>query len=458
MDVHVIDTAELGDRSYVVAEDGTAVVVDPQRDIDRIEQLLAEHQLTCAMVVETHIHNDYVTGGYQLAQRSGARYVVNGDDPVSFDRTPVRDGDELSVGPLTVQAMATPGHTYTHLAYVITGSDGRPAVFTGGSLLYGSVGRTDLIDDDSTEDLTRHQFHSAHRLADTLADDVPVYPTHGFGSFCSSGSAAGGESSTIGEERRRNDALTADTEDGFVKTLIANLTAYPAYYAHMAGHNLAGPGPVDLTPPAPVDPHQLQHRLDHGDWVIDLRDRSAYAAGHLVGTLNIALGPQFSTYLGWLIPWGDDLTLIAESADHITDAQRQLTRIGIDQLAGSATGPLDELADRDEVQDYPEVGFDDEAFTAGSALLDTDQTGQVVLDVRREDERAHGAIPGSVHIPLHQLLNRLDDLPADTQLWVHCASGFRASIAASILARAGRDVVYINDDYTHAVEAGLATG
>lgn len=460
MDVHVIATSELGDRSYLIAEGGTAVVVDPQRDIDRVEERLAELGLTCDLILETHIHNDYVTGGYQLAQRTGARYGVNAADPVSFSRTEISDGDALAAGPLRVRVLATPGHTYTHLAYVIAGSDPDqpPAVFTGGSLLFGSVGRTDLIGADSTEELTRHQFHSAHRLADTLADDVAVYPTHGFGSFCSSGSTTGGEHSTIGEERRRNDALTAETEDGFVKSLIANLGAYPAYYAHMAGHNLAGPAPYDLSPPTPVDPHRLQHRLDDGEWVIDLRDRSAYAAGHLVGTISIALGDQFSTYLGWLIPWGAPLTLIAETAEDVSTAQRQLVRIGIDELAGAATGGLAGLATRAEITDYPERTFADPAFAEGGPLRDRRRSDQVVLDVRREDERSSGSIPGSLHVPLHELLGRLDEVPADAQLWVHCATGFRASIAASILARAGHDVVYVNDEYATAVETGIATG
>jgi hydroxyacylglutathione hydrolase len=292
--VEVIPTEELGDRSYLVHDGTSAVVVDPQRDIDRVEKMLADLGVRCAVVVETHIHNDYVTGGYDLSMRNGCPYVVNAADDVSFARLAVSDGDELAAGAMTIRVVATPGHTDTHLSYVISQGDQSPAVFTGGSLLYGSVGRTDLVDVDRTEELTRAQYHSARRTAAELPDATPVYPTHGFGSFCSSGSASGGDGSTIGEEKRRNVALITEDEDAFVDTLIANLTAYPAYYAHMGGLNRGGPTAPDLSPPARLQAEQLRRRIDAGEWVVDLRDRTAYASSHVHGSVGIALGQQFS--------------------------------------------------------------------------------------------------------------------------------------------------------------------
>jgi glyoxylase-like metal-dependent hydrolase (beta-lactamase superfamily II)/rhodanese-related sulfurtransferase len=450
MQVEIISTEELGDRSYVVHDGAVAVVIDPQRDLDRVTILLDRLGLTLSLVLESHIHNDYVTGGYELARRYDARYGVNADDDVSFQRLAIRDGDELDAGALHVRVVATPGHTDTHLAFVVTDTahaDQAPAVFTGGSLIYGSVGRTDLVDPARTEELTRAQYHSAHRLADTLPDEAPIYPTHGFGSFCSTGSAAGGSDSTIGIERTRNDALTAVDEQSFVDKLIASLSAYPAYYAHMAPLNRQGPEAPDTSAPSLVDATELAKRIAAGEWVIDLRDRVAYAADHLAGTISIVLGTQFATYVGWLAPWDTPITLIGETPQHVSDAQRQLIRIGVDRLAGAATGTLDELtAANQERRDYPR-----ETFTAVTTI----GSGDVVLDVRRDDERANGFIPGSAHLPLHSLLSRLDELP-EGRLWVHCASGFRASIAASLLDRAGRDVVYIDDDYSHAVELGLA--
>ncbi len=454
LEVEVIDTSELGDRSYVVHDGSTALVIDPQRDIDRVQAVLDDHGLTLAAVAETHIHNDYLTGGLELARQAGVDYLVCGEDEVSFDRRPVTDGDVLTYGPLELRVIATPGHTHTHLSYAVTHRDDpdRTAVFTGGSLLYGSVGRTDLLGEDDTEELTRAQFRSARKLVSLLPDDAGVYPTHGFGSFCSSGSASGGDSSTIGEEKKSNDALTEDDEDAFVASLIENLTAYPAYYAHMGAANAAGPGPVDLSPPESADAEELRRRVDAGEWVVDLRDRKVYPTGHLRGTVGIDLGGQFATYLGWLMPWGTPVTLIGESADQVAAAQRELVRIGIDRPAGAAAGELAALVPDEEIASYPWVTFQDLHKELETPAGDREDV--TVLDVRRDDERADDAIPGSSHIPIHELLERLDEVP-DGRLWVHCASGYRASICASLLAREGHDVVLIDDEFDNAVKLGL---
>lgn len=451
LQVEVIETGDLGDRSYVAHDGQTAVVIDPQRDLDRVETVLDRLGVHCALVLETHIHNDYVSGGLELAKQHDSTYVVSGADHVQFERHAVSDGDQLEAGSLRIKVVATPGHTDTHLAYVIDDDTDAPAaVFTGGSLLYGSVGRTDLVDEARTDELTRAQFHSARRLADLLADDAAVYPTHGFGSFCSSGSSAGGESSTIGEERARNDALVEDDEDAFVERLVSGLTAYPSYYAHMGARNREGGGPIDLSPPQPVDPDELRKRIASGDWVVDLRDKTAYAGGHIGGTVGIALSEQFSTYLGWLIPWGTSLTLVGDSPDQVADAQRQLVRIGIDRPDGAAWGEISALAGNGELRSYPSVSFADLKREEASG------DGPAVLDVRRQDEWDDGHIPGATHIPIHEVVERLDEVPA-APLWVHCASGYRASIAASLLDRAGHDVVLIDEDYDKAVEQGLTT-
>lgn len=447
--VEVIETSELGDRSYIAHDGTTAVVIDPQRDIDRVKDLLAARGLRCTLVLETHIHNDYVTGGLALSRSTGARYAVAADDDVAFERHAVVDGDELTAGLLRIRVVATPGHTDTHLSYLVDDGDGPAAVFTGGSLLYGSVGRTDLVDPARTEELARAQFRSARRLSELGGPDDAIYPTHGFGSFCSAGPASGGAASTMAAERQRNDALTEPDEDTFVTKLVAGLTAYPSYYTHMGARNRQGPGPADLSPVEPVAPDELRRRIAAGEWVVDLRDRTAYAAEHLAGGISIALGEQFGTYLGWLIPWGSPLTLVGEDPGQVAAAQRQLVRIGIDRPDGSAVGTPRELAGPDRLRRYPQVGF--------AALMSAPAEDTVVLDVRGEHERALGAIPGSIHVPLHDLLGRLDHLPVG-RLWVHCASGYRAGIAASLLDRAGRDVVLVDDDYATAVDIGLATG
>jgi glyoxylase-like metal-dependent hydrolase (beta-lactamase superfamily II)/rhodanese-related sulfurtransferase len=446
--VEVIATEELGDRSYLAHDGRVAVVVDPQRDIDRMEAALARLGVRCVLVVETHIHNDYVSGGYQLAKDTGADYAVSAHDEVDFDRHSVRDGDELVAGSMTIRAVATPGHTDHHLSYVVTDGDGPPVVFSGGSLLYGSVGRTDLVDPARTEELAHAQYHSARKLAALLPGGAGVFPTHGFGSFCSAGWTSEGPQGTLADELTTNDALTEPDEIRFVERLVEGLTAYPAYYAHMGARNRGGPAPIDLSTPELVEPEQLRERIAAGEWVVDLRDRTAYAADHVAGTIGIGLSAQFATWLGWLIPWGTPLTLIAQTAEDVADAQRQLVRIGIDHLAGHALGDPDELATSRERSSYPVVSFDDLA-------LRKPEDG-VVLDVRREDEWAHSHIPGALHIPLHDLLKRLNEVPGE-RLRVHCAAGYRASIASGLLDRAGHDVVCVDDTFARADDLGLVT-
>ena len=248
-----------------------------------------------------------------------------------------------------------------------------------------------------------------------------------------------------------NPALTQD-EQTFVDQLIAGLTAIPAWYSHMGPGNAAGPAPVDLSVPRPVDPEELAGRLAAGEWVIDLRTRTAFAAGHLPGALNFELAiANFVTYVGWLVPWGAPLTLIGETEEQVADARRELVRIGIDRLAGAAIGSPEQLAAGRELASYPVSDF------AGlAAAMDADPE-LVVLDARRADERAGGGVRGSRHIPIHELTDRIDEVP-DGDVWVYCGSGYRASIAASLLARTGRRPVLVDGGYGDPDTGAAAVG
>ncbi len=445
-----IETPTLGDRSYLVHDGTAAFVVDPQRDIDRVLDLLTEHDVQLTHVFESHIHNDYVTGGLALAQRTGAAYLVNADDEVSFERTPVRDGDTLEVGTtMLVTAVATPGHTFTHLSYVLTdaASGERVAVFSGGSLLFGATGRPDLLGPENTDDLVRAQHDSAHRLAEMLPDDAEVFPTHGFGSFCSA-TQSEATSSTIGQERSVNPVLTQDAET-YVRDLVAGLAAYPAYYAHMGPANAAGPSQPDLSAPSLAEPTELRRRIEAGEWVVDLRTRTLFAAGHVPGSLNFGLDGGLATYLGWLIEWGTPVTLLGETAEDVAQAQRELVRIGIDRPAAAATGkPEDWVAGTGrELGSFPTATFADLAQVRHHRPV-------VVLDVRRADEFAAAAIEGAVNIPIHELPRRTAEVP-EGEVWVHCAGGYRAAVAASFLAAAGRTLVAVDDGFDNAADAGL---
>ncbi|MFJ9043403.1 rhodanese-like domain-containing protein [Streptomyces sp. NPDC102347] len=447
-----VDTLEfegLGNRSYLAGGAAAAVVIDPPRDIDQVIAAAARRGVRIAYVAETHVHNDYVTGGLELARVTGAAYLVPAAAHVSFARTPVADGDTEDVDAgLVLRAIATPGHTPHHTSYVLE-EDGRgAAAFTGGSLLIGTVGRPDLVEPRLTEQLARDQHASAHRLAAELDDDVPVLPTHGFGSFCSS-AQADGDASTIGKERTSNDAFTLDV-DTFVQRMLAGLEDVPAYYAHMGPANAAGPAPVDLTPPERADAGEISSRLAAGEWVVDLRSRMAFAEGHVAGSFNFEGEGKLATYLAWLIPWGKPVTLLAETAEQVADAQRELARVGIDRPAAAATGdPAGWVREGEHLVSFPRARFAD--------LADARRRGDdvVVLDVRRDSERAGGHIDGSVHIPVHALHGHIGEVP-DGTVWVHCAGGMRAAIAASLLHAAGRDVVAIDDGFDAATEAGLS--
>ncbi|MEV5982625.1 MBL fold metallo-hydrolase [Streptomyces sp. NPDC052114] len=451
------DTLELeglGNRSYLAGGARGAVVIDPPRDIDQVIAAAARRGVRIAYVAETHVHNDYVTGGLELARVSGAVYLVPAAAQVSFARTPVADGDTVEVDEgLLLRAVATPGHTPHHTSYVLE-EDGRGvAAFTGGSLLIGTVGRPDLVEPRLTEQLARAQHASAHRLAAELDDDVPVLPTHGFGSFCSS-SQAEGDATTIGKERATNDALTLDV-DTFVAQMLAGLEDVPAYYAHMGPANAAGPAPLDLTPPERADAEQIARRLAAGEWVVDLRSRVAFAEGHVAGSFNFEGEGKLATYLAWLIPWGKPVTLLADTPEHIADAQRELARVGIDRPAAAASGdPAAWLREGEELRSFPRATFADLARVRERGDRGARGPQVVVLDVRRDSERATGYVEGSVHIPIHELHGRTAEVPPGT-VWVHCAGGMRAAIAASLLDAVGRDVVAVDDGFDAATEAGL---
>lgn len=446
MHVSIIETSGLGDRSYLISHGDVAVAIDPQRDIDRVLTLADDLKVRITHVAETHLHNDYLTGGLELSRTVGAEYVVPAGDDVSYPRRAVSDGEVIDAGPIRLEAMHTPGHTHHHISYVLRDDTGKAqGVFTGGSMLFGTTGRTDLIAAEDTKELTHAQYHSVRKIADHLPPDTPVYPTHGFGSFCSATPASGDES-TIGEQRRSNPALTQD-EQSFVDELLAGLSAYPAYYAHMGVINSEGPAPVDLTPPEPIDPDELRRRLEAGEWVVDLRNRRAFAAGHLQGAFGFELSGSFVSYFGWLYEWGAPVTLIGESPDQIADAKRELVRIGVDRLTGAATGDIDDLSDGMPLGSYPVADF--------AELADQRRADAVaVLDVRQSHEYESEHIPGARNIPLHELPERLGEVPTTT-VWVHCASGYRSSIAASILHRAGHAVVLIDDHFDRAKELGL---
>jgi glyoxylase-like metal-dependent hydrolase (beta-lactamase superfamily II)/rhodanese-related sulfurtransferase len=439
MDVETFVTLGLGDNSFLVASGDEAVLVDPQRDAWRFLAAAEQRGWRIRHVLETHVHNDYVSGALEVRSAVGAEIVVHaGAGPYGFPHRPIEPGDDVRIGDLRLVARATPGHTFEHLAWEahLPDRSAPAAVFTGGSLLVGSAGRSDLLGDDLAEKLARLQYRTVRDLA-TLPADTRVMPTHGAGSFCVSNAPSADRVSTIGAELATNAALLAADEDAFVREQLASLGRYPAYYPRMAPINRAGPALLGRLPSLPTaSPADVAAAVDRGAWVIDGRDRSDFAAGHIPGSVNIELDDAFGTYVGWVVPFASPLALVLpepfdESAGYATT---QLIRIGWDAPIHALAGGVDAwLASGRSTRSYP-VATMRELFErrvgAGEDLR--------VLDVRQPAEwRDDGVIPDSLQMFVADLPDRADELPRDAELWTVCTTGHRAAIASSLLARAG---------------------
>jgi glyoxylase-like metal-dependent hydrolase (beta-lactamase superfamily II)/rhodanese-related sulfurtransferase len=440
MDLEILLTPGLGNATYLVATDGDAVVIDPPRDAWRVTAVALARGWRLTHVLETHVHNDYLSGALELRASDGVEIVAPARGGYAFAHRGVDDGDIVDVGGVRFVARATPGHTPEHLAWDVI-PDGAPkpaAVLTGGSLMVGSAGRTDLLGASWTEELTAAQFRSLRALA-ALPDDVAVLPTHGAGSFCAAGPTDAGHTTTIGAERKRNPLFQATEEAAFRTRLLAGLAPYPAYYARMAPINRAGPPLLRHRPEVPrLDVGAFRAAAAAGAHVVDARPRRTFAAGHVPGALNIELSDTFASYVGWLVPFDAPVLLVLPdpAAEAAVEATEQLIRIGYDRIVGRLDGGVEAWAAAGEALDaYP--------MTTGRGLREELAAGSrpALLDVRDPNEtRDDGAVPGALEIPLGDLAGRLGELPRSGPITVLCKSGARASIAASLLDGAGLDV------------------
>lgn len=413
----------LGNSSYLVdLGDHRAVVVDPERDASPYLAAAARRGLTISHSVETHLHADFVTGSRELAAR-GAMVLAPAAGGIEWPHRGLGDGDETDLGGLRLRALATPGHTPEHLSYLLS-DGGRPlALFSGGSLLVASAGRTDLIAPDQTESLARALWRSIVERLLVLPDDLAVYPTHGAGSFCSA-PADGARVTTIGGERLTNPLLSAPDEDTFVARLLAGLGSCPAYFAELRAVNRHGPHVYGTFPTlAPLDVNDLRRRVDDGAALIDVRPIDRFAAGHIPTSVSIELRPQFASWLGWLVGRGQPLMFVADAETDRAELVRRCLTIGYEHLAGELDGGVAAWA------------------AAGRTLEQTplvavvDVSGRRVLDVRQDAEYEAGHLPGAAHLELGSL--RGAPL-APGPLTVMCGHGERAMTAASLLAAAGR--------------------
>lgn len=419
----------LGNSSYLVdLGDGSALVIDPAREPAPYLAAAAERGLRVAVVAETHLHADFVSGARELAAR-GSRVVASRGAGLEHPHRGLGAGDHVDMGGLTLEALATPGHTPEHLAYLLSDGSRPVALFSGGSLLVGAVARTDLTSPDRTEELARSLWRSIQERLLTLPDDLAVYPTHGAGSFCSV-SPGGERVTTIGRERSSNPLLAAPDEDTFVALLLAGFGTFPPYFLELRELNRRGPKVYGDRPMlTALDVVAARAHVAEGAVVVDVRPVEQFAAGHVPGSLSIPLRPQFASWLGWLVGRERTIVFVAGAGQDRGELVRQCLAIGYERLAGELVGGIDAWASAGlPVGTVPLV-------TAGAAA-------GTLVDVRQRSEFADGHVPGAINLELGDAGSLASELPPGP-LTVMCGHGERAMSAASILAAQGRDDVAV---------------
>ncbi len=418
----------LAHASYLVGTDGEAVVVDPKRDVDDYLADAAALGLKIVAVLNTHPHADFASGFPELAARTGAKLYTSHRAPVTYDRVPARDGDRIRVGSLEIEMLETPGHSPDSLSFLVREAGQPVAVFTGDLLFVNDVGRPDLRDADADpRALASQLYDSLFGKILALPGGVKICPAHGAGSLC--GRALGSAPfTTVEQELQLNWAAQHRDRAEFVKQMTANLPDRPAYFAYDVGVNLRGATPMSQLPPLrSLTEAELKQAARDGAAVIDTRSAPFFGAGHFPGSLNIGLGSAlFSTWTGFLVPGGNPIALVVGSAEAASKARLELARIGFDNVLG--------YIEADALAETPQL-----SQLSVCDLKSSLQRGDApqVLDVRTPGEWESSHIQGARHIPLPKLAASLNQLPKDSPFAVLCGSGYRSSIASSLLLARG---------------------
>lgn len=458
MFMRMIYDEKLAQAAYLIGcqKTGEAVVIDPERDVDRYIDLAAANGLRIVATAETHIHADFVSGSRELAERVGAKVYVSDEGDAdwkyqwldkrlgggSYEHQLLKDGDSFHIGNIELKAIHTPGHTPEHLVFLVTdhgsGATEPIGMATGDFVFVGDLGRPDLLESAAgmaglMEPSARRLYKTVHRL-DSIPDFVQVWPAHGAGSAC--GKALGAvPMSTVGYERRFNPAIrAASSEQGFVDFILAGQPEPPMYFANMKRDNKQGPRVlgglpipprVDLATVRALDPKKVA--------IIDTRDWDAFRSGHIPGSLSLPLAKSFNTDAGSMVRDSEDMYLVIEH-EHLEEAVRDLVRVGLDRIRGwippqeVASAAEGTLATIEEVSVEQAIGLVESREVA-------------VLDVRRATEFAEGHLPGATNIAHTRLAGRLDEVPKGATLLVNCRSGFRSARSAAFLRREGLAVI-----------------
>lgn len=434
--VETIFTDGLAHLSYLVGDESkhVAAVIDPRRDCDVYVELARKRKVVITHVLETHIHADFVSGTVDLVRKCGTAQAFlssEGKAKYGFKHEALRDGDVIELGKLKLTARHTPGHTPEHMSYEATEEkqpDTSFAVFTGDCLFADSVGRPDLLGDDKARALARQLFHSLHSVLLELGNDVLVYPAHGSGSPC--GAEIGDRLVTsIGHERTHNQALQIKDEGEFIEFVLYSSPPEPRYYQRMKKTNANGPEPLAGLPICmPLSPKDFQAAAkDKKSRLIDNREMLAFGGGHIAGAMNIGPKPMLSIWAGWFLDENDQVLLVVEEASRLDEVVRQFIRVGIDNFAGYLVDGMNAWTSSGlPLESLPQITVDQLHEQVTADLV-------VALDVRSPEEWEKGHVPGAKYCFLPELEEKLKMIPRDKPVAVYCASGYRASIGASLL-------------------------
>ena len=455
-----VDTA-LGNSAYLIGSHSTkkGILIDPLRDVDRYINAASERGLTLTHVLDTHLHADFVSGNREIAHQTGALIGASAEAGIGFDHHPLTEDSVIDLGAFQIRVMTTPGHSPEHISFLIVDAESKApsALFSGGALIVGGAARTDLLTPEQTEPLARQLYHTIHDKFLKLPDAVDVFPTHGAGSFCIA-PASSERVTTIGRERESNPLAQTQSEDEFIKRSLMGLPSYPTYYKYMRPLNQRGARILGGVPILkPLDVEEVKTLMDEGVVVLDVRHQKQFGAGHIPKSYGIRVDAPLTTWAGWVIPFGSRIVLVAESADQrpalsrdeVSDATRQLIRIGYDSLDGYLEGGIAAWAREYQVETIPSM-----QVTELRERLDE----MTVVDIRQTSEWEAGHIPNAIHFEGGRIPWEEFPFSHDKPVAIQCGSGNRSMIAISVLRRRGyRNLIQVDGGINQWKKHGFET-
>jgi hydroxyacylglutathione hydrolase len=446
-----VDTG-LGNSAYLIGSDDTkkGILIDPLRDVDRYLHAASERGIQVTHVLDTHLHADFVSGNREIAHQTGATIGASAEANAGFDHQPLTEDSVIDLGAFQVRVVTTPGHTPEHISFLLLEPDAKTpsALFSGGALIVGGAARTDLLTPELTQPLARQLYHTIHDKLLKLPEALEVFPTHGAGSFCVAPTSSD-RTTTIGRERLNNSLVQARSEEEFVQRALAGLPSYPTYYKYLRDINQRGAkilGGIPLL--KPLSASEVKALMEENVVVLDVRHGRQFAAGHIPGSYGIRVDAPLTTWAGWLIPFGSQIVLVAESTDQTVAATRQLIRIGYDNLAGRLEDGIDAWAREYPVETIPSINSKElreqmENVGKGSRLP------LLLVDVRQQSEWDAGHIPGAIHFEGGRVAWENLPFPHDRPLAIQCATGNRSMSVSSVLRRRGyRNVFQVDGGIT----------